>query len=433
MHVLIIPSEEYLPERSPLAGIFQYHQLCAIKQISNLQVGLISVSLRHSVPMLIKALSYKLIRRKVTNDLKNRHWREILRILYSKLFHPMDFINSTSHDGVPIIRCEGLYLAPPSPKYDHISWIRIGMLGVSKYIQHYGKPDFIHAHNALNGGLLAQQVSKRYGIPYLLTEHSSYYQQGLVPSALIKLVYRSVSQAIVYTTVSGALKTTMRSMLGSVVNSAKVLPNVLPPQFETGKKIGKTQKNFDRFVFLVIGNFLPVKNKQLAVKALSELPPSSRILIRFIGDGPLKQEVTNLVRNLEVESRVEFLGQLNSTQIVNQMKEAHSLLLPSRIETFGVVLIEAMSMGLPIVATACGGPNEIIDENVGLLVTPDDELAMTQAMLTMEANHRNYDSRKISQLAISRYGANAYNERFKELLSSMRQINTNQHSIDGEL
>ena len=60
-----------------------------------------------------------------------------------------------------------------------------------------------------------------------------YYQQRLVPFSLIKLVYQSVSRATVYTTVSGALKETMQLMLGTVVNSSNVLPNVLPRQFDT--------------------------------------------------------------------------------------------------------------------------------------------------------------------------------------------------------
>ena len=70
--------------------------------------------------------------------------------------------------------------------------------------------------------------------------------------------------------------------------------------------------------------------------------------------------------------------------------------MASQLETFGVVYIEAMSMGLPVIATICGGPEDFVNQSNGLLVPIDDVKALTNAIKFLYENYSNYDGIRIS-------------------------------------
>jgi glycosyltransferase involved in cell wall biosynthesis len=78
--------------------------------------------------------------------------------------------------------------------------------------------------------------------------------------------------------------------------------------------------------------------------------------------------------------------------------------LPSRYETFGVALVEAMATGLPVVATRCGGPEDIVTEETGRLVPATDPDALAEALRTLRTDWTAYDPDHIREHVLDRYG-----------------------------
>ena len=109
----------------------------------------------------------------------------------------------------------------------------------------------------------------------------------------------------------------------------------------------------------------------------------------LVGDGPFRGELEALASELGIRERVNFRGRVSRETALEYMSGARAACLASRRETFGLVVAEAMSLGVPVVATTAGGIPEIVRHEIdGLLVPPDDPWRLGQALeriLTDEA------------------------------------------------
>ena len=417
MHILIIPSEEFIPEHAPLAGVFQAHQIAALSTATDFKMGALSIRLALSVWMLLRAIACGLVGIKGPQEMEGKTSLELLRLLKNKLFRPQDFVTFRAVQGTNVVAAEGFYYFPPSPLSDYIGWVRAGFAAFESYVARFGLPDLIHAHNALYAGLLAKKINLRYSIPYVLTEHSSYYHQNLVPPSLYKNIRASIYGAYKTMVVSQALKSSMIDKLG-LGQDFLVMPNVLPAAFEEGIPIRPSEDSGDGFRFLCVGNLLPVKGQDLLVEAFIELSNmNSTASLVFVGDGPDRQKLEDRVRDSKLETRVSFAGYCSSDEVMKWIHGSDALVLPSRFETFGVVLIEALSCGIPVVATSCGGPNDIITEADGLLVAPESVAALKEGMLAMIGG-RTFDSGDLRRRAMSRFGAAAFSAEISKVYKS---------------
>lgn len=135
---------------------------------------------------------------------------------------------------------------------------------------------------------------------------------------------------------------------------------------------------------LFLGNLIPRKGLHIVLNALSRLPPGQWTLT-IVGslemDLQYAQEMRELARSLNVEDRVQFMGPLGESRLVDVMRAHHVLVLPSSYEGYGIAYLEGMGFGLPAIATTSGGAVEIITpgEN-GYLVTPGDIGALAQML-----------------------------------------------------
>jgi len=140
----------------------------------------------------------------------------------------------------------------------------------------------------------------------------------------------------------------------------------------------------------------------------------SRLLI--MGDGPERSNLTALAERLGLKGRVEFYGAYVRKEFAEALGESDAFVLASRGETFGVVCIEALACGLPVVATRCGGPEDFVNEANGLLVPVDDAEAFAKAMLEIRENIGSYDSAAISRFARETFSARAVAEKLTAVL-----------------
>jgi L-malate glycosyltransferase len=107
--------------------------------------------------------------------------------------------------------------------------------------------------------------------------------------------------------------------------------------------------------------------------------PSLRLVI--VGEGPLRAELSDLSHSLGLAEHIDLLGPKRPTDVIELLRGSKLFVLPSRFETFGIVILEAMACQKPLVTTTAGGIPEIVQDNVnGVLVEPDNTRALAQAM-----------------------------------------------------
>lgn len=143
---------------------------------------------------------------------------------------------------------------------------------------------------------------------------------------------------------------------------------------------------------LTVGRLVPVKGQALLVEAMAELRRRGlEARLTIVGDGPQMPELRSLAKRLGVEDRIELAGAVGQNEIRSYYARADVFALPSLAEGLPVVLIEALAMGIPVVASRITGIPELVEEGVsGLLVTPgrSDELAGALETLLAEPAER---------------------------------------------
>lgn len=141
------------------------------------------------------------------------------------------------------------------------------------------------------------------------------------------------------------------------------------------------------------GRFDACKGQAVLIRAVAELRTrSSDFRVEFVGDGPLRGDCINLVAELGLAGRFEFLGRLPHNEVIERMARAYVSVVPSHDEAFGLVVIESMAVGTPVVGSNVGGIPEIIRDGVdGRLFRPGDsqDLADKLEQVLKDPNSRN--------------------------------------------
>lgn len=401
LHVLLVPSEEYLPPESHLAGIFQHHQATALSR-AGYRVGVLSIKQAYSVPMFARAALMRLAGRRVHNPLDGYSLPGIARLAAQKLAGHERFLTVEERPEAALVRAEGFYWLPPSDRTNHFGWVRAGVAAFAEYSRRYGRPDLVHAHNTHPAGLLARRLHELHGLRYVITEHSSYYARGLVPKGLYRGLRRAVRQASGFAVVSPALGRVLEAELGDCVRDAVCISNVLDA--DVVERPCRPVEH-DGFTFLAIGSLIPLKNHAILLEAFqARCVADAGIQLRIAGDGPLETELAARIRLMGLEHRVRLLGRLDRVEILRELDACDALVLPSQYETFGVAIIEALARGKPVVASRCGGPDAIVTSDDGVLVPCNDAAALGEAMARLVREHARYASLEIRRRAIERFG-----------------------------
>ena len=172
------------------------------------------------------------------------------------------------------------------------------------------------------------------------------------------------------------------------------------------------------FVFLCVARLSPQKGIDLLLQAFARgFSGSSDVRLRLVGDGPLLSSLQQLSARLGVAAQTDFVGRLSGPEVCAEMEAADAFVLASKYESFGVVVIEALACGLPVVSTASGGPDHLVDSSNGLLVPPGDMQALRDALLQMRCRASSYDRVAIRADVIGRYGPDAFARQFAAMIS----------------
>ncbi len=305
----------------------------------------------------------------------------------------------SNDSGLHVVRAHG-WAMPFSRHLHRAAIMHMALPALNLYVEHNGQPDLLHVHGALWAGSAALKIHKNTDIPFVLTEHSSGYRRNLYSDWQIeeaRAVYAAAKKVVA---VSQSLKDDLQE-LG--VEESLVIPNgVDTSQFKIGPKALARKK----FIVLAVAYLTPNKRFDLLIRAFAlAFKGQADVELRIVGSGSELDTLIGLCESKGLSNQVEFVGQLTAQEVALEMQQADVFAITSKVETFGVVAIEAMSSGLPVLSTRCGGPEEIIDEQSGLLAGGETDEAYAESLLVIRQKIENgcYKPIKIHDNVVQRF------------------------------
>lgn len=315
-------------------------------------------------------------------------------------------------EGMPTLRYHGTNWFPRMPRLARARWMRHGWELFNEYIEQHGKPDVIHVHSILNAGILAREIHERQGIPFIITEHSSAYARQSISLSDLNVAQTAVH----FAKKKFAVSNEFARLLDQIFIGDKkwqYMPNIVHERF-FDKEI-KAPKS-DCFEFINVALVDKMKAQANILKAFANrFKNKNNIRLIIGGDGPELENLKTLAFNLGIAAQVEFAGLLTRDQVGEKMAQSSAFVLSSRYETFGVVLIEALALGKPVIATRCGGPESIVREQDGLLVPVDDVPSLAAAMQSIYENRAAYNAVEIRAACKERFSENVIAERLMQV------------------
>ncbi len=167
------------------------------------------------------------------------------------------------------------------------------------------------------------------------------------------------------------------------------------------------KQNDGIFRFIAVGSLLHIKGFDFLIKAFIKADFGSDVQLHIIGDGPLKQKLQYLISVNGKNEQIFLEGKKSRKEIMNFFSMSSVYVLSSRSENFATASMEALSAGLPVIMTKCGGPEDFVNETNAILVSVDNIDEMSSAMHFIHNNIGNYNPRSISKDIKDKYSAKA--------------------------
>jgi len=263
-------------------------------------------------------------------------------------------------------------------------------------VANYVGLDVIHAHYAIPHSIsahLAKEMMTR-PLPLVTTLHGTDVTLVGAHEEFFQLTRLALRVSDRITAVSHALARETEETFGTLDQGIEVIPNFIDPKvyFPMDQLKGRCRKYFapqGEKVLAHISNFREVKRVVDVVNifALVEKVVPTRLLL--VGDGPEMSRVEREVVKLGLEGKVQFLGSQESVQEILQTVDV--FLLPSEQESFGLVALEAMACGVPVICSRVGGLPEVVQHGkTGYLVEVGNVQGMSEAVLKLLTDDSRY-------------------------------------------
>jgi len=376
MHTLII-TDSYPNAYVPNQGVFVREQARALAR-SGVQVGVIAC-----VPCSIRDVVRKGLSNLKAETLELENVQETIRCFIQipkKYFYPIDRI------------------------------ARLGMPLIAQYIAKHGVPDILHVHG-FHAGKLALLIREKYGTPTVVTEHNSRFISGTLDNARKEFAIDFFRKADMRIAVSNSFRVCLQQLAGVAF---EVIPNVVDvTKFRPGVRN-------EKFIFLSAGRFDENKNQVLQIRSFSKIARQLDYAELWLaGDGARRASCELMVKELALTNRIRFLGMLSREELLNAMQAASVFLVSSKHETFGVVAIEAMSCGLAVVSTPCGGTEDTV-RGLGR-ITDGSEEDFAHSMLQTYAERASHQPQTLHDAMDERYSYEAVASLLLQVYSQLLQ------------
>ena len=245
------------------------------------------------------------------------------------------------------------------------------------------KFDIIHSHVALPDGYCGMLVAKEYKKPLVVTIHGQDFQYTIFRNKKCKdSIEKAINSSKKTVVVSSKLKKTGENLLKINKEKIAVVPNGINSEDIFNGKSILLRKYEKKKIILSVSHLKKSKGIQLNLKAISKnIKKYNNLFYIIVGSGKEQGELEKFSKQLCIQNNVEFVGGIPHKKVMEYMSICDIFSLPSYREGFGVVYLEAMANGIPVIACQGEGIDGIIkDKETGILVKPKDVDSLVKAM-----------------------------------------------------
>lgn len=276
--------------------------------------------------------------------------------------------------------------------------------------------DVMYAHSFWHAGYIATLLKKEFKLPLIVQEHRSMLITGEFSDKVNKYLKATVDNSDAFYCVSNKLRDNVYARTG-LNKGIEILPNMVDDLFQY------KQLNNNIFIYTFIGTLNENKRIIQLLKCFEKICESNnKVALKIAGDGPQLDQVNELINSSAVlKDSVEVLGLLPREKVLDLLAETNVLVLPSAFETFGVVCIEAMAVGRPVICTK-NGAADFVDDSNGILIDVDSDDQLIEAMRKIYQNYSDYNQQMISEKCVKTYSSTNV---MSAVISDMKLLNAN--------
>lgn len=285
-------------------------------------------------------------------------------------------------------------------------------------IKKEGKVDIIHAHSSFWGGISASYISKKYNIPLVITEHSSLKYAKYVRESYKKYIFESYMSADRLIAVGNGLKIEMENYVSRPI---EVINNMVDLNLFYIDNTEMEYKKNDTFQFFSCAFLEEGKGMEDLIKAFTKSFRGKEVILRIGGDGSIRNKLEELIESLEMKKQIFLLGALSREEVACEMKRCNVFALPSEHETFGMVYIEALACGKPVIGANNGGAEDIIKKYNGIIVEKKNIEDLSRALLRIKDDYSMYDKEEIREKTILSYSEKMIVEKLKGVYKEVNE------------
>jgi len=295
-----------------------------------------------------------------------------------------------------------------------LRYCRATWKGLNYMKKNFGDHDITHAYILLRPAVIAFLLKLTRKKPFVISEQWSGYATGKYDQKkhFVKRLTRLMTRkAAAVTVVSEFLE---RHMLRHGLDgNYSVIPNVIePPALVT------TRRNDGTIKILTVADLVDeIKNVSGTFRALAEIfADHPDIEFHLIGEGKDRSMLEKLVSDLRLPGeKIFFYGIRSNEEVYESLLNSDFLIMNSNFETFSLICAEAISCGKPVIATRCGGPEEFVTDETGILVAPRNHQQLVSAIQKMIVEYHNYPEEKLKQYAQDRFSSTTTGRKFLDV------------------
>jgi len=246
--------------------------------------------------------------------------------------------------------------------------------------------DIVNLHYPTENALYARRIARRLGVPMVTSLHGNDLMQFATESRINRrTVSRVLQQSAAVTANSKAFLDHAEAVFGrEIAGKGVVVMNgtairTLPPN---------AKPTNEQPYILAVGRLVKKKGFDVLLRAYALMRSQNthwRLVV--VGDGPERRKLEDLAHRLGIYQDLCFAGCVSHDDIWRYYRDADLFVLPSRVEPFGIVVLEAMAAGLAVLATNVGGvPEVVVDGETGILVNPESPEDLSEAAIELLGN-----------------------------------------------
>lgn len=262
----------------------------------------------------------------------------------------------------------------------------------------------VHAHTSFLDGMCGLITAKRFKVPFMITEHTGPFSFLIKQKAMRWQTDHVIRAADRVIAVSQPLREEMIAGLGLKFSSEiDVVPNGVdtnffrPPDRDHG-----TKSHLTRAIW--IGSFISVKQPLILLDSFAlAFKENTHLRLTMVGSGELEQLVRKRIAELDIGRAVTIYPAAKRSELRDHIWRHDFLVVSSATETFGLVALEALSCGRPVLTTRCGGPVEIVQSDELGEVVENSITGLRNGFLAMSAPGRSFSPNHLHNYAMKHY------------------------------